>query len=83
MLRTALFTVAAGIFVDAAQVREPGDGSGQDHFYLDAGGGLRFGLLDGSLGVLRIDLATGLNDHSTALTVGLQQEWPTLRSRTH
>jgi hypothetical protein len=83
ILRTTLFTVAAGIFLDGAQVRDPADGSRQDHFYLDAGGGLRFGLLDGSLGVLRIDLATGLNDHSTALTVGLHQEWPTLRGRTH
>ena len=83
ILRTALFTVAAGIFLDGAEVRRTADGSGRDRFYLDAGGGLRFGLLDGSLGVIRVDLATGLTDRTTALTVGLHQEWPTFRGRTH
>jgi hypothetical protein len=75
-LRVGPFTLAAGLFLDAAEVRYSADGSGQDRFYLDAGGGLRIAILDGHLGILRVDLATGLMDHATAVTVGMHQSWP-------
>jgi hypothetical protein len=42
-------------------------------------GGIRIGILDGHLGVLRIDLATGLTDRRTAMTVGWHQGWPPFR----
>ncbi len=83
LFRTGLFTVAAGIFLDGADVGNPADGSGRSRFYLDAGGGIRIGILNGQLGVIRVDLATGLIDRTTALTVGLHQEWPTFRDRAH
>lgn len=75
--------LAAGLFLDGAEIRNPADGSGRDRFYLDAGGGLRMGILDGQLGVLRIDLATGLTDRGTAITVGLHQSWPPFRKSAH
>jgi hypothetical protein len=80
--RTGPFTLAIGLFVDAAGIVNPADGSRRDRLYLDAGGGLRLGILDGQLGVLRADLATGLNDRRTALTVGMQQGWPPFREST-
>jgi hypothetical protein len=79
--RMGPFTFALGLFLDGAEVLHPIDGSGRDRFFLDAGGGLRIGLVDGQLGVLRIDLATGLTDRSTALTAGLHQSWPPLMNR--
>jgi hypothetical protein len=83
IFRAGPLMVAAGIFLDGAKIRNPADGSGQDRFYLDAGGGVRVGILDGQLGVLRIDLATGLTEHGTAITVGLQQSWPPFRKSAH
>ncbi len=70
------FTFAVGVFLDGAEILHPADGSSRNRLYLDAGGGLRIALLDGRLGVLRLDLATGLLDRNTALTIGMQQEWP-------
>jgi hypothetical protein len=69
-------TVAAGLFLDGAEIRTPADGSAANRFFLDAGGGLRFGILGGQFGILRVDLATGLTDRNTALTAGLNQSWP-------
>ena len=83
VFRAGPFIVAAGLFLDGAKIRNPADGSGQDRFYLDAGGGVRVGILDGQLGVLRIDLATGLTEHGTAITVGLHQSWPPFRKSAH
>jgi hypothetical protein len=81
--RGGLFTLAAGIFLDGAEIMGPADGSGRDRFYLDAGGGIRIGILDGHLGILRVDLATGLTDHRSAITVGMHQSWPPFRENTH
>jgi hypothetical protein len=70
----------AGLFFDAAQIFAPADGSRQNRFYLDGGGGLRVGLADGQFGVLRIDLSRGLvADQRTALTVGVHRSWPLFR----
>jgi hypothetical protein len=44
---------------------------------------LRIGILDGQLGTLRIDLATGLTDRRTALTVGMHQRWPPFHQTSH
>ncbi len=77
--RAGPFTLAVGLFLDGAEIFSPADGSGRDRFYLDAGGGIRIGILDGHLGVVRVDLATGLTDRRTAITVGLHQSWPPFR----
>lgn len=79
--RLGPFTFAGGLFLDGAEILHPADGTGGSRFFLDAGGGLRIGVLDGQLGVLRIDLATGLLDRSTALSVGLHQGWPLFMGR--
>jgi hypothetical protein len=76
LFRAGPFAFAAGVFLDGAEIRHPADGSARDRFYLDAGGGLRVGILDGHLGILRVDLATGLADRATAFTVGIHQSWP-------
>jgi hypothetical protein len=44
---------------------------------------LRIGILDGQLGTLRIDLATGRTDRRTALTVGMHQRWPPFHHTSH
>ncbi len=80
--RAGPFTLAAGLFLDGAEVLGPADGSGRDRLFLDAGGGIRIGIQDGLLGTLRVDLATGLTDHRSALTVGLHQTWPPFRETT-
>jgi len=77
--RAGPLTLAAGIFLDGAEIRDPADGSGRDRLYLDAGGGIRIGILDGQLGIVRVDLATGLTTHRSAITVGLHQSWPPFR----
>jgi len=76
--RVGPFILAAGLFLDGADVIGPMDGSG-NRFYLDAGGGLRLGLPEGRLGVLRIDLARGLTDGRSALSVGVHRQWPLFR----
>ncbi len=75
--RRGPLVLAAGLFLDAAQIFAPADGSRENRFYLDGGGGLRIGLGDGQLGVLRIDVSRGLNsDGRTALTAGVHRSWP-------
>ncbi len=74
--RVGPLALAVGIFLDGADIRDPADASGADRRYLDAGGGIRIGVLDGALGIVRVDLATGLTDHRTAITIGLHQSWP-------
>lgn len=70
----------AGLFLDAAEIFAPADGSRESRFHLDVGGGLRIGLADGQMGVIRIDLARGLvADGHTAVTVGVHRSWPFLR----
>lgn len=73
--QTPFLSFALGAFVDAARISERLSG-GRERTFVDVGGGLRIGLLGGQLGVLRIDLATGVNDDATALTVGLHRRWP-------
>ena len=75
--RLGPLVLAAGVFLDAADVSSAAAGSGQSRFALDGGGGIRVGIGDGQLGVLRIDLATGLPaDRSSALTLGVHRSWP-------
>jgi hypothetical protein len=77
--RTGPVVLAAGVFLDAARVVHTADGS-RDNFYLDGGAGLRIGLADGQLGVLRIDLARALRtDSQSAITVGVHRNWPFIR----
>ena len=81
--RVGPFIFAIGIFLDGARVAGAADGLGNDRFYLDGGGGLRVGIADGNLGVLRIDLARGLLDHRSALSVGVHRNWPLIQHRSH
>ena len=75
--RVGPLIVAAGMFLDGARVIAAADGLVNDRFYLDGGGGLRIGVADGQLGVIRIDLAKGLLDGGrVALTVGVHRSWP-------
>jgi hypothetical protein len=75
--RTGLLVIAAGIFLDAVDIVAAADGSPVARFYLDGGAGLRIGIVDGQLGVLRIDLARSLvADRHFALTLGVHQSWP-------
>jgi hypothetical protein len=77
LYRTGLLLFAAGLFLDAARIVDAVDAASGAQFYLDGGGGLRIGLAEGQLGVLRIDLAKGLvADRPFALTVGVHQGWP-------
>lgn len=70
----------AGLFFDAAQIFSPADGSRENRFYLDGGSGLRIGLADGQMAVLRIDVSRGLvSDRRTAVTVGIHRSWPFFR----
>jgi hypothetical protein len=74
--RVGPLMLAAGLFLDGARVNGAADGS-EDRFHLDGGAGLRIGLVDGQLGVLRLDFARGLLDAGrSALTVGVHQSWP-------
>jgi hypothetical protein len=74
--RTGPLVFAAGLFLDAARIVSPADGS-PDRFHLDGGAGLRIGIADGRLGTFRIDLAKRLvADRDAALTFGVEQNWP-------
>jgi len=78
--RRGPLVLAAGLFLDAAKIFSPADGSREDRFYLDGGGGLRLALGDGRLGVLRIDVSKGLmSGGRTAVTAGVHRSWPLLR----
>jgi hypothetical protein len=70
-----------GLFLDAARVSRAADGLRDDRLYLDGGGGIRIGIADGDLGVLRIDVGRGLLDHRSALSVGLHRTWPLFQRR--
>jgi hypothetical protein len=75
--RNGLLGVAVGAFVDAARVVESVEATTTDRDYLDAGVGIRLGIAQGALGVVRIDVATGLlSGRRSAVTVGLHREWP-------
>jgi hypothetical protein len=71
-----VLVLAVGGFLDGVQLNSPPIAAIGDRTYLDAGGGLRLGIADGRLGVIRFDLATGLLDRSTAFSVGVQRTWP-------
>jgi hypothetical protein len=74
--RVGPLILAAGLFLDGARVNGAADGS-EDRFHLDGGAGLRIGLADGQLGVLRLDFARGLLEAGrSAMTVGVHQSWP-------
>ncbi|MDZ4257756.1 MAG: papain-like cysteine protease family protein [Gemmatimonadales bacterium] len=79
--RVGPFRVAVGLFLDAARVSRAADGLRDDRLYLDGGGGIRIGIADGDLGVLRIDVGSGLLDHRSALSVGLHRTWPLFQRR--
>ncbi|HLB54464.1 MAG TPA: cysteine peptidase family C39 domain-containing protein [Gemmatimonadales bacterium] len=75
--RIGPLVLAAGVFLDGAEVIAAADGSPTGRFYLDGGAGIRIGIAEGQLGVLRIDLARGLlADRGSALTVGVHRSWP-------
>ncbi len=77
LFRTGPLVIAAGLFLDAARISASVDGSPDARLYLDGGAGLRAGIADGQMGVLRIDLARGLAaDRRFALTLGVHQSWP-------
>ncbi len=68
---------AVGAFLDGARVADAADGTAGGRFQLDGGAGLRIGLAEGELGVLRIDYARGLlAERRSAVTIGLHQRWP-------
>jgi hypothetical protein len=75
--RVGPLVLAAGAFLDGARIAASADESVGDRSYLDVGVGLRVGIADGELGVLRIDVARGLlEDGRSALTVGVHRSWP-------
>ena len=77
LYRTGPLILAAGMFLDAAEVVAASDGSPDARFYLDGGAGVRIGFAEGRLGVLRIDLARGIvSDRGFALTLGVHRSWP-------
>jgi hypothetical protein len=78
--RIGPIVVATGAFLDGAEVSKSADGSGKDRFYLDAGAGLRVGIANGHLGVLRVDVARGLLDRRSAVSVGVHRSWPPWRN---
>jgi hypothetical protein len=81
--RTGPLVFAAGLFLDAARIVSPADGS-PDRFHLDGGAGLRIGIADGRLGIVRIDLARSLvADRDAALTFGVEQNWPLFQPVRH
>ncbi len=69
--------LAAGLFLDGADVMTSNGGSMQHRRYLDGGAGLRIGVAGAQLVALRIDLARSLlEDRRWGLSVGFQQPWP-------
>lgn len=74
--RFGLLIVSAGAFLDGAEIANPADVRAENGWLLDAGGGLRVGVGDGRDAVFRIDWAGSITDGRTALSVGLQREWP-------
>jgi hypothetical protein len=69
--------LAAGLFLDGAEVIDAGGGSPRHQRFLDAGAGLRVGLAGTASTTLRVDLARGLlSEQRWGVTVGFQQRWP-------
>ncbi len=76
LARVGPLAVAAGAFLDAARVMTS-TGESPNRWFLDGGVGLRIGIAEGQLGVLRLDLATALSgDRRSALTIGIHPNWP-------
>jgi hypothetical protein len=65
-----LVRIAPAVFVDSARAAR-GLPATDQRLHVDAGAGLRLSLAGG--GVLRVDLARGLRDGRTALSVGWQR----------
>lgn len=77
LFRAGPLVFAAGLFLDAARIVAAVDASPDARFYLDGGAGIRVGMAEGQMGVLRIDLARGLvAGRQLALTLGVHQGWP-------
>lgn len=75
--RVGPLLLAVGAFLDGARVVASADPAVADRFYLDGGVGIRVGVAEGELGVLRVDLARGLlADRRSALTAGVHLTWP-------
>jgi hypothetical protein len=75
--RAGPIVLAAGAFLDAARGLGAAGRPAAGRWYLDGGIGIRIGIGDGRLGVLRIDLARGLATlRRTAVTVGVHRSWP-------
>ena len=71
------FALGAGIFVDAARVMSPGDGSSEARTYLDGGAGLRAGLTGAKWASVRLDVARGLiADRRWGVTASLVEPLP-------
>lgn len=72
--RVGPLVLAVGAFLDAARIAGSADGWVGHRSHLDVGVGLRIGIGDGALGVLRVDVARGmLEEGRSALTVGVQR----------
>jgi hypothetical protein len=75
--REGPLVLAVGAFLDAARIAGSADGWVGHRSHLDVGIGLRIGIGDGELGVLRVDMARGLLEEGrSALTVGVHRQWP-------
>ena len=75
--RVGPLAVAAGAFLDAARVVASTGDRSPSRWFLDGGVGLRIGLSEGQLGVIRLDLARGLSGgRRSALTIGIHPRWP-------
>ena len=75
--RVGPLAVAAGAFLDAARVVASTADRSSNPWFLDGGVGLRIGIAEGQLGVIRLDLARGLTaGRSSALTIGIHPHWP-------
>ena len=69
-LPTWLVQIAPAVFVDTARATR-GLATTDDRTHVDVGAGVRFSMA--GMGVLRIDLAHGLRDGATALSVGIER----------
>ena len=70
-------TLGIGAFLDAAGVIRPAEDTDRRLRYLDAGVGLRVGLIGAKRGAVRVDLARGLlADPRWGLRVGFERPWP-------
>ena len=78
--RVGPLVFAVGVFFDGAEMVAAADNSSTGRFYLDGGAGIRIGIAEGQLGVLRIDVARDLlANRGSALTFGIHPSWPRFR----